>query len=105
MELEPEPRDDTEVPAATANSPEEISVMLGVGADVPSVRRHHLGGDERIDREAELAHDKADPAAERDSAHANRSRIAEPDDETVPRQRFRHLYRGRSRLDPRRAPG
>ena len=49
---------------------------LAVGGD-------DLGGEQVVDREAVLAHEEADAAAERDAADPDRARVAEPGREAV----------------------
>ena len=66
MEVELELRDDAEVAAATAQSPEQVRVVGLARVDEPAVRRDDVGRDEVVAREAELAHRPADAAAERE---------------------------------------
>ena len=70
VEPELELGDDAEVAPATPHAPEQVGVLV-------LARRQHLpvGGDDvdglqLIDREAVLAHDPADPTAERQAGHA-----------------------------------
>ena len=57
-----EGRDNAESAAGTAQRPEQVRVVGGVGADGAAVGQHDLGGDDVVDREPVLAGEKADPA-------------------------------------------
>src|SRR5689334_20890734 len=102
MQAEQDAGDDPEIATTAANRVEEIGLMLRIHMPNPAIRRHDLGAEHRIDGHPELAHEVADPASERDPADADRPRVTEADCETVFRQCFRYLTRGRSCLDRRR---
>ena len=51
-----EGRRDAEVPTATAQSPEELRIALGVDAHALGVRGHELDGKQVVDREPVAAH-------------------------------------------------
>ena len=63
-------RDDPEVAAAPAHAPEEICVLVRARLDELSVGGHEIHRDELVDRQSVLAHDPADPAAEREPGDA-----------------------------------
>ena len=62
--------DDSEVPAAAAETPEQVRILVGARLDELAVGRHHVHRDELVDRQAVLALNPADPAAERQSRHS-----------------------------------
>ena len=95
--------DHTEIAAATSDGPEEISVLRSIGAHVATVGRYDLGCQQRIDREPELPHEKANAAAQGDATDADGAGVAEADDEPVLGERFGDLDGRGSRLDPRGA--
>ena len=64
MAAEREGGDHTEVAAATAQRPEQITVRLFAGGDETAVGQHHIGGDQIVDGEAETARQVADPTAQ-----------------------------------------
>ena len=57
-----QPRGDAEVPAAAAQRPEQVGVVVGVDAQDLAVRRHDLGGEQVVDRHPVLADEEADAA-------------------------------------------
>ena len=59
-----------EVAAASAQRPEEVGVLVGGGPHDAAVGQHDLGCQQRVDREAVVAHQPADAAAERQAADA-----------------------------------
>ena len=77
--------------------------MLGVDAPELAVRRDDLRGQQAVDREAVLADEVAHAASERDPPDPHRTRVAEPDPQTVSVGRGGELERGQARLRPRRA--
>ena len=91
---------DAEVAAAAADRPEEVRVRLGVRAQELAVRGHDLGGQQVVDREAVLADEVADAAAQRDPADPDRAGVAEPGREAVGCRRGRVFAGGQPRLGP-----
>ena len=65
VEAVPEAGDDPEVAATAADRPEQVRVVVGVDEPDLAVGGHDLRGEQRVDREAVLAHQVADAAAER----------------------------------------
>ena len=70
VQCELELRDDAEVPAAAPQAPEELGVLRLGCVDDPAVGGDDLRGEEVVAREPVLAHQPADPAAEREAADA-----------------------------------
>ena len=64
--------DDPEVAAAAAQPPEELGVLGLARVHEPAVRGDDVGADEVVAREAVLAHQPADAAAEREAGDAGR---------------------------------
>ena len=62
--------DDAEVPAAAAQRPEQVGVVVGAGGDEGAVGEHDIGREQVVDREPEAAGQVADAAAERQAGHA-----------------------------------
>ena len=93
---------DPEVAAAATDRPEEVGMVLGVDVPELAVGRHDLGGEQVVDREAVLANEEPDAAAERDPADSDRAGVAEPGREAMARRRGRVLARGQTRLGPGR---
>ena len=83
VEPELEAGRDAEVAAAAADRPEQVRIVLGVDAEELAVGGHDLGGEQVVDREAVLADEVADAAAERDPADPDRAGVAEPDRQAV----------------------
>ena len=104
VEAELQPRGDAEVPAAAADRPEEVGVVLGVDVQELAVGGHDLGREQVVDGHAVLAHEEADAAAQRDPADADRAGVAEPGREAVLAGRRRVLARGQAGLGPGGAP-
>ena len=90
MELELEAGDDTEVPAATTQPPEEIGVFRFAGAHLAAIRRDDIRGEQVVDGHAVLPAQPAEAAAERQAGHA-RGR--------VDAQRRREAVRLRGRVE------
>jgi hypothetical protein len=65
-----ERRNDAEVPATAAHTPEEVSVRGGAGGPELAVGRDDVDGDEVIGSEAVLASQPADPATQGESRNA-----------------------------------
>ena len=63
-------RDDPEVAAAAAHAPEEVGVLVRARLHELALGRDEVDRDELVDREPVLAHDPADPAAERQPGDA-----------------------------------
>src|SRR5262249_57226226 len=59
---------DAEVAAPTPQAPEKVGVLVLRRDDLPAVGRHHLGLEEVVAREAELALEPAAPAPEEETA-------------------------------------
>ena len=57
--------DDAEVRSGAAHAPEQIGVVVLAGGDELAVRSNEVDGEQVVDRRAVLAHQPADPAAER----------------------------------------
>ncbi len=70
MQLEQKRGDDAEVAAAAAQRPEEIGVLRFTGGDETAVGQDHVGLQQIVDGQPELAREVADPAAEGDAADA-----------------------------------
>jgi hypothetical protein len=104
VQAEPQPRRYAEVPAASAESPEQVRMVVGVDPQQPAVRRHDLGREQVVDGEAVLAHEQADAAAQRDPADADRPGVAEPGREAVRARRGRVRARGQAPARPGGAP-
>ena len=72
MQPEEEGGDDPEVATAAPQRPEEIRVLLLAGGDEAAVGEDDVGLEQIVDRQAELAGEMADTAAEGDAADAGR---------------------------------
>ena len=70
MELELEAGDDTEVPSATTQPPEQVSVLCLAGVHLGAVCRDNFGGQQVVDSHAVLPAQPAKAAAERQACHA-----------------------------------
>jgi hypothetical protein len=104
VEAELEPRGDAEVPAAAADRPEQVRVVLGIDVQELAVRGHDLGGEQVVDRHAVLADEEADPATERDPGDADGAGVAEARREAVLCGGRRVLARGQAGAGPGGAP-
>ena len=62
--------DDAEVPAAAADTPEEVGVLIRARGEELAVRRHQVDREEVVDRGAVLAHQPADAAAKGEAGDA-----------------------------------
>jgi hypothetical protein len=71
MQLELDRGDDGEAPAAAAQGPEEVGLVVGVDHRDPAVGRDDLDGENAVGRKAVLATQPAEPAAERVADHAD----------------------------------
>ena len=105
MEAEFEPGDDAEVAATATDRPEQVRLRGRVGVDQLPVCGDHLCGEQRIDRQAVLADEETDAAAERNAADADAAGIAEADGKTMFAGRLGERARGRAGLRPRGARG
>jgi hypothetical protein len=72
VQLELERGDDAEVAAAAAQAPEELGLRALAGVHEAPVGGHDIGADKVVEREAVLAHQVADAAAEREAGDAGR---------------------------------
>ena len=70
MRAELERRNDAEVAAAATQCPEQIRILRGVRSDHDAVGEHDISGQQVVDRQAVLAREIADAAAERQAADA-----------------------------------
>ena len=102
MKLELELGDDAEVAAATAERPEQVGVLVLVGADDLTPGGDHLGADEVVARKPEATAQVADPAAERQAADAGLGNDARGGGETVLLAGGVELAELRTSLDARR---
>ena len=99
--LELEPRDDAEVAAAAAQRPEQVGVLVALRARL-AVGEHDLGPDQRVDRQPVVAHQPADPAAEREPADAGVRDLAAGHGQPVLLRRGVELARAARRRRPAR---
>ena len=72
MQAEGERGDDAEVAAAAADRPEQVGVLVGARADALAAGQHELGLEQVVDRQAALAGQVAEAAAEGQAADAGR---------------------------------
>ena len=70
VQLELERRRDAEIPAAAADRPEEIGMLVGIRARDGAVGEHHLRRAQVVERHAEARHQPAEAAAERQAGDA-----------------------------------
>ena len=103
VQPELEPGGDAEVAAAAADRPEQVRVRARVDAQELAVGGHDLGREQRVDRQAVLAHEVADAAAERDAADADRAGVAEAGRQAVRGGGRRCTRRRSGRSRPRRS--
>ena len=104
MEPVLEPGRDAEVPAAAADRPEEVRIMVGIDDPDLAVGGDQLGGQQVVDGQAVLPSEIADAAAEGDPAEPHRPRIAEAGREPVGAGRLRIRAGGQPGAGPRRPP-
>ena len=69
--------DDAEVAAAAPDRPEQVGVLVGAGLDLGTVGEDDVRAQQVVDREAVLAGQVADAAAQGQAADAGRSQDAE----------------------------
>ena len=96
VERELHRRDDAEAAAAAADRPEELGLVVAVGADEASVGGHELDGRDAVRGQAVAAREPAEAAAERVADHADVRRGAGEAREAV-------LGRGEGDLLPQHA--
>jgi hypothetical protein len=101
VERELERRDDAERAAAAAQSPEEVGVLLRIGANEPAARVHELDGRNAVRGEAVAPGQPADAAAEGVAHDADIGRRARERGETVLRGRVGDVAPQHARLDAR----
>jgi hypothetical protein len=104
VEGELDRRDDAEAPAAAANGPEEVRLVVGVRAHVASIGRDELDGEHAVRREAVPAAEPADAASERVADDAHVAGGARQPGEPVLGGRERDLRPEDACLDARAAP-
>lgn len=97
------PGDHAEVPAAAAQRPEQVRVLLGVRAHHPAVREHDVRREQVVDGQPVRAGQVADAAAERDPRDADRAGVPEPHGEPVRGRRGGDGPGGEAGLHPRGA--
>jgi hypothetical protein len=68
VQREPERGDDAEVPAAAAQRPEQVGVIVGRCPDDVAASGDHLGFGQVVDSEPVLAHEPADATAQAEAA-------------------------------------
>ena len=83
MELELEARRDAEVRARAAQAPEQLRLLVRARPHEPPVGGHELDRAKAVDRQAELALEPADPAAEGQPGDAGMTDDADRADEAV----------------------
>ena len=103
VQPELEARRDAEVAAAPADRPEQVGVVVGIDAQQLAVGGHDLGGEQVVDRQAVLADEEADAAAERDAADPDRAGVAEAGGQAVLAGRRRCTRPRSARSRPRRS--
>ena len=104
IEAELEARHHTEVATTAADGPEQVGVLLFARRDDAALGRDQLDRDERIDRQAVLAHQPADATAERQAGQADAAGVAEWRREPVGTRRRGVLASGQAGLGPGEAP-
>ena len=109
VQREPERGDDAEVAAAAAQRPEQVGVFVGGRPDDAALGGDHLGGQQVVDGEPVLAHEKADAATEREPGDAGVAHDAARGGQTVglclvvdvaPQRTALHQRRAADRVDP-----
>ena len=100
--------DDAEVRPGAAHAPEQIGVVVLAGGDELAVRSNEVDGEEVVDRRAVLAHQPADPAAERqagdpgvrnDAADGGEPEVLRLAIELAPQHARLGAHRARCRVD------
>src|SRR4029077_3946378 len=72
MSLEQEARDDTEIAAAAAQAPVEVSVLRLVGGDNATIRKHDIRLKQIVGGEAKLAGEVSGAATKREAGDTGR---------------------------------
>ena len=104
MQVEFESGRDPEVPASTANAPEQIGVFLCAGSDLAAISRHELDRTQVVDGQAELPLQPANATAQ---GQARDARVADDPHRAgkpVGLCRVVQLAEQRPAVHPRRAP-
>ncbi len=96
---------DAEVAAAAANGPEQVGLVLAVGADEPPVGGDELDGRDAVGRQTAAAREPAHAAAERVAGDADVRRGAVEDDEALLGRRLDDVGPDRARLNVGAATG
>jgi hypothetical protein len=100
VQPEAKPGRDAEVAATPTNRPEELRVRVPVHVQHLAVGGDELRGEHVVDREAVLADEEADAAAEGEPPDSDRTGVSEPGGQPVCAGSGRVLARGQSRLRP-----
>ncbi len=103
IQAELERGDDPEVPAGTADAPEEVRLLGLAGPHEPAVGGHELDGAQVVDREPEAPLEPSDAAAERQPRDARVTDDADRADEPVRLRRDVELTEQRAAVHPRGA--
>ncbi|MDG4762093.1 hypothetical protein [Micromonospora sp. WMMD710] len=86
--------------AGAPDQPEQLRLVLRVGADQRAVGEHHLDRPDPVDGEAVGAYQPADAAAGGQTAHAHAAVVARTDHQAVRGQRLRDVRPPGAGLDP-----
>ena len=109
VQRELERGDDTEISAAAAKRPEQVGMFVGGRPDDAALGGDHLGGQQVVDGEPVLAHEKADARTEREPGNAGVAHDAASGGQTVglrlvvdiaPQRTALHQCRAADRVDP-----
>lgn len=103
MELELKSGDNTEVPPATTQSPEEVIVFPFAGVHLTAIRRDDIRGEQVVNGHAVFPAQPAEAAAERQAGHARGRVDAQGRGEAVVLCRRVNVGEGAARLDGRTA--
>ena len=105
VRAELEPRHDREVPAAAAQRPEQVGMLVGARAHLLAVGEDDVGRAQRVDREAVPAHEPAEAAAEGEPADAGVRDLPCRDREPVHLRGRVELREQRTAADAHERPG
>ena len=94
-------RHDAEVPAASAQAPEQLGLVLRIGGDHSAVGQHDLGRQHVVDTEADQADQCPVPAAEGQPGEADRAHGAHRRGVPVRAHRVQDVADGRAAGHPR----